>query len=177
MTSAVCLAGAQGARPQISDDDVLKRVMLSNAMLFLLRGVPVVYYGDEQGFIGHGIDQAARQDMFASQVAATTTRLAGHASTTARDNYDALHPLYKQLTQLPRCASNTSSCAGPAGGARAAARAGLVRGSRIGNGGREILVAFNTSTARSRRRWKIESDTRDVHALQGECPNPMRPAR
>ena len=46
-----------------------KRVMLSNAMLFLLRGVPVVYYGDEQGFVGHGIDQDSRQDMFASQVA------------------------------------------------------------------------------------------------------------
>ena len=41
--------------------------MLSNAMLFLLRGVPVVYYGDEQGFVGHGIDQDSRQDLFASQ--------------------------------------------------------------------------------------------------------------
>jgi glycosidase len=31
------------ARPDATDDEVLKRVMLSNAMLFLLRGVPVVY--------------------------------------------------------------------------------------------------------------------------------------
>jgi hypothetical protein len=43
--------------------------MLGNAMMFLLRGVPVVYYGDEQGFVGHGVDQDARQDMFASHVA------------------------------------------------------------------------------------------------------------
>ena len=34
-----------------------------------LRGVPVIYYGDEQGFVGRGGDQASRQDMFASQVA------------------------------------------------------------------------------------------------------------
>ena len=50
------------ARPGASDEEMLKRVMLSNAMLFLLRGVPVVYYGDEQGFVGHGIDQDSRQD-------------------------------------------------------------------------------------------------------------------
>ena len=58
--------------------------MLSNAMLFLLRGVPVVYYGDEQGFVGHGIDQDARQDMFASQVASYNDQgLLGTDATTA----------------------------------------------------------------------------------------------
>jgi glycosidase len=56
-------------RPQASDDEVLKRVILAHAMLFTLRGVPVVYYGDEQGFAGTGGDQDARQDMFATQVA------------------------------------------------------------------------------------------------------------
>ena len=37
--------------------------------MYLTRGQPVVYYGDEQGFTGAGGDQDARQDMFASQVA------------------------------------------------------------------------------------------------------------
>ena len=36
--------------------------------MYLVRGQPVVYYGDEQGFIGDGGDKDARQDMFASQV-------------------------------------------------------------------------------------------------------------
>ena len=31
------------------------------------RGVPTIYYGDEQGFVGDGGDQDAREDMFASQ--------------------------------------------------------------------------------------------------------------
>ena len=64
----------RAARPDATDEEVLKRVMLANAMMFLLRGVPVVYYGDEQGFVGHGIDQDARQDLFASRWRATTTR-------------------------------------------------------------------------------------------------------
>ena len=36
--------------------------------MYLSRGNPVVYYGDEQGFTGDGGDQDARQTMFASQV-------------------------------------------------------------------------------------------------------------
>ena len=36
--------------------------------MYLTRGQPVVYYGDEQGFTGDGGDKDARQDMFASQV-------------------------------------------------------------------------------------------------------------
>ena len=32
--------------------------------MYLTRGQPVVYYGDEQGFTGDGGDQDARQDMF-----------------------------------------------------------------------------------------------------------------
>ena len=42
-------------------------------LMYLSRGNPVVYYGDEQGFIGDGGDQDARQDMFPSQVAPSTT--------------------------------------------------------------------------------------------------------
>lgn len=57
----------RAARPTASDDEVLKRVLLAHAMLFTLRGVPVVYYGDEQGFTGVGGDQDARQDMMVSR--------------------------------------------------------------------------------------------------------------
>ena len=47
-----------------SDAEVLQRTLLAHAMMFTLRGVPVVYAGDEQGFVGDGIDQDAREDMF-----------------------------------------------------------------------------------------------------------------
>ena len=51
--------------------DVLERDELAHDLLFLSRGQPVVYYGDEQGFagVGDGKDKNARQTLFASQVA------------------------------------------------------------------------------------------------------------
>ena len=41
--------------------------------MFLTRGQPVVYSGDEQGFTGPGGDKDARQDMFASRSPTTST--------------------------------------------------------------------------------------------------------
>ena len=50
--------------------NVLDRAELANSLMFLTRGNPVVYYGDEQGFTGPASgfdDKRARQDMFGSQ--------------------------------------------------------------------------------------------------------------
>jgi glycosidase len=44
------------------------RLQLGYALLFFLRGAPVVYYGDEVGMIGRGGDKAAREDMFPTKV-------------------------------------------------------------------------------------------------------------
>ena len=49
------------------------RVELASSLMYLTRGNPVVYYGDEQGFTGPASgfdDKRARQDMFASRTAA-----------------------------------------------------------------------------------------------------------
>src|SRR3954447_11045702 len=50
-----------------SEAELLQRDKLAHALLYTSRGNPVVYFGDEQGFTGAGNDQAARQDMFASE--------------------------------------------------------------------------------------------------------------
>ena len=50
--------------------NLLDRAELANSLMFLTRGNPVVYYGDEQGFTGPASgfdDKRARQDMFGSQ--------------------------------------------------------------------------------------------------------------
>jgi glycosidase len=52
----------------LSGVPLLQRVLLGYDLLYLLRGAPVVYYGDEVGMIGTGGDKAARQDMFPTQV-------------------------------------------------------------------------------------------------------------
>jgi glycosidase len=165
------------ARPQAGDDEILQRVMLSNAMLFLLRGVPVVYYGDEQGFIGHGVDQDCRQDMFASQVASYNDQgLLGSTSTTAGANFNALHPLYKQISGLASLRKQYVELRRGRQVVRSQSREpGLFAASRIGNDGRELLVAFNTSMTAITARVQVETRTRNFKALIGDCPAPDVP--
>ena len=131
-----------------SDEELLERVMLSNAMLFLLRGVPVVYYGDEQGFVGHGIDQDSRQDMFASQVAELQRSGVVRYRRAPRRcaNFNPQHPLYAQIAGLAKLRRITWRCgAGARWCVRMARRPDCLPSRGIGNDGREIVVAFNTS--------------------------------
>jgi hypothetical protein len=52
------------------DATLLQRDLLAHDILYLTRGVPVVYYGDEAGMTGSGdgTDKQARQDMFPTKV-------------------------------------------------------------------------------------------------------------
>ena len=82
------------------EESWLHRVHFAYETLFLLRGQPVIYYGDEQGFTGHGGDNLARQDMFASRTPQylENVRLgtdAGHDV----DAYDPSHPTYRLLAR------------------------------------------------------------------------------
>ncbi|NBM19097.1 pullulanase-type alpha-1,6-glucosidase [Streptomyces sp. GC420] len=83
------------------DAELLKRYRLANELMFLSRGNPVVYYGDEQGFTGAGGDKDARQTLFASKTAdyLDDDRL-GTDRTHAEDAYDTSHPLYRQIAAL-----------------------------------------------------------------------------
>ena len=84
-----------------SEQEKLQRSILSHAFMFLSRGIPVVYYGDEQGFTGDGNDIYAREDMFASKVESyNDNQLMGTNATTAQDNFDQSHPLYIAISAL-----------------------------------------------------------------------------
>src|SRR5699024_8184031 len=48
-------------------DRLAERTAFAHETMLLTRGQPVIYYGDEQGFVGDGNDKDARQAMFASQ--------------------------------------------------------------------------------------------------------------
>ena len=83
------------------DAERLARDRLAHELMYLSRGNPVVYYGDEQGFVGDGGDQLARQDMFPSQVAEyNDDDLIGTDATTAESNFDPQHPLYRSIAGL-----------------------------------------------------------------------------
>ena len=83
-----------------TEDQMIKRTLLAHAMTYFMRGVPIIYYGDEQGFVGDGGDQASRQDMMPSLVDSyNDDDLLGTDATTADDNFDTQHPLYQRFSQ------------------------------------------------------------------------------
>jgi alpha-amylase len=104
------------------ESELLARDKLAHELLYLTRGNPVVYFGDEQGFTGAGNDQAARQDMFPSLDSEYnnldddgTDPLNGQNLndggknddigsdvTPAADNFDPSHPLYRTIDALAR---------------------------------------------------------------------------
>ncbi|MEW2408458.1 pullulanase-type alpha-1,6-glucosidase [Streptomyces griseoviridis] len=87
--------------PKAGDAELLAKDRLANEVMFLSRGNPVVYYGDEQGFTGAGGDKDARQTMFASKVADyLDDDEIGTDRTHADDAYDTGAPLYRQIRAL-----------------------------------------------------------------------------
>ena len=84
-----------------TDGEVLARDRLAHELMYFSRGNPVIYYGDEQGFVGDGGDQDARQDMFPSQVATyNDDDNIGTTETPAQDNFDTDHDLYEGIAEL-----------------------------------------------------------------------------
>jgi len=160
------------AFPQASQDEILKRVELSNALLLTLRGVPTIYSGDEQRFTGDGGDQDSREDMFASKVADfNDNRLLGTDTTTATPHFGENNPLYRQIATLARLrVANPPLTRG-----RQLLRArddkpGLLAISRFDPvTGREFLLAFNTSTAAVTRNVQVETSSTTFETLAGQC--------
>ncbi|KQN37060.1 alpha-amylase [Sphingomonas sp. Leaf407] len=166
------------AFPQASDAEILSRVMLSNAMLLSLRGVPTIYSGDEQGFVGDGNDQDAREDMFASQVASyNDNKLVGTSATTATTNFTPGHPLYRQIAALAKLRTSTPALTRGRQVLRAREeKAGLLAISRFDpTSGGEVLLAFNTSDAPITRNVQIDTASIRFRALAGECGSVTAP--
>jgi glycosidase len=159
--------------PTASPDEQLKRDMLAHAMLLTLRGVPTIYYGDEQGFAGKGGDQAARQDMFASKVPSyNEDSLIGTRSTTAEANFDTSHPLYREIADLAHIRTGHAALTRGLQLIRYSSdKPGLFAVSRFEPGtGREMLILFNTSNAPLRQNVRVETRSREFEVLVGACP-------
>jgi pullulanase-type alpha-1,6-glucosidase len=133
--------------------DLLARDDLATSLMFLTRGQPVVYYGDEQGFTGPTTDfgdKRARQDMFSTQtpiykddVIVGSSQLAGTGS-----HYDTGAPLYHRIAQLSALRQAYPALADGAQVHRYASdSAGIYAISRIDKADkREYLVVANNAT-------------------------------
>jgi glycosidase len=160
------------ANPTASDDEVLKRVILGHAMLLTLRGVPTIYSGDEQGFAGDGIDQDARETLFASKVAVyNDNKLVGTSATTAQSNFDQTHPIYRAMAKLSALRLGTPALTrGKQIIRNYEEKPGLFAVSRIDpTTDREVLIAFNTSTAPITRNVEVSVGSVNFQSLHGAC--------
>lgn len=86
--------------PAIGRDELLRRVELGHALLMFSRGVPVIYYGDEQGLAGTGGDQASRQTLFPSRVASYQAETPLGASRAGAPGWDEGAPLYRSIAAM-----------------------------------------------------------------------------
>jgi glycosidase len=159
-----------------SDDPetLLARVRLGHAMMFLLRGVPTVYYGDEQGFISDGNDQLAREDMFPSLTAAyNDNRLLGTSATTAQDNFDTAHPLYRLIADLAKARTASPALRRGLSEVRSFAEQapGILAVERHDpESGQRVLTAFNTGERPLSLPIEVSYRANRVAPLVGQCP-------
>ena len=142
-----------------SDDELLARDILAHAVLFFTRGIPVIYYGDEQGFTGKGGDVAAREDMFGSKVTeyAHEKRIGGGDGSAPAFNED--HPLFRAIREMIAVRrQNPTLQRGIQIVRYADGRPGILAVSRIDRERREeMLIVFNNSSETNKANVKVYS--------------------
>lgn len=185
------------ANPDMSDEEALARMELAHALMLFTRGVPTIYYGDEQGFVSDYNDQGARETMFPSvtEVYVDNDQI-GTDATPADDNFDTGHPLYQAIADLTaiRTAEPTlrrgnqlvrhfdeavnegsggmfpTSDAAAESGEEGGAQGGLFIISRIDEEtGVEVVVAFNANNVERSANIAVDGRSRSWTGLAGDC--------
>lgn len=138
----------QRDNPRATPAELVALTRLGHALLFAVRGQPVIYYGDEQGMIGRGGgDMQAREDMFASQSPDfRDAPLLDTSRTGADDKFDPEHPLYRFIHALATLRASTPALNRGALVVRRTDQPAIFAVSRFDRNERlEFLAAFNNS--------------------------------
>jgi glycosidase len=134
--------------PSLSAEGLLRRVLLGYDLLYLLRGAPVVSYGDEVGIAGLGAADTIRQDMFPTKVPywKTEERVGSGPIGNASSFDQGAHPIAQRLRALAKLRDDVPALATGATFARLA-EGGVLAVSRIdARDRREYLTLCNAST-------------------------------
>jgi len=159
------------ANPDASDAELVDRVALGHAMMFFLRGVPVIYYGDEQGFNGDEGDKASRETMFAGKVADFNDNdLIGTDATTGAANFDRRHPLYRAIADMSRLYRRHEPLRRGRQIVRMAENdGGIIAVSRLGETGGEYLVVFNAENRTREAQIAVDPRSSSWRSVYGRC--------
>ena len=143
-----------------SMEEMEQRVDLAHAILYFARGIPVVYYGDEQGFVGDGGDKASRQNMMPSKVDSyNDDDLLATDKTTADDNFDKSHPFYQSFAEYASVYfANEGLRKGQQATVYSQATPGIFAVTRTFND-EKYLVLFNTSNENSSAQFALTGKT------------------
>jgi glycosidase len=134
--------------PGLSGAALLKHVELGWDLLYLLRGAPVVQWGDEVGMIGAGGDRAAREDMFPTLVSDwQTEKRVGGAPIGKGSSFDVTSQLETQLKELAGLRDIYPALSTGASVVRRA-QDGVLVVSRVDQAtGHEVVVASNNGSS------------------------------
>jgi glycosidase len=158
-------------RNAVLDSDLtgaLERAKLANALLFLLRGSPAVYYGDEKGMAGEGGDKEARQDMFPTKVLSwqSQARIGAEPIGTA-SSFDQVHPLELQVQELQALIAAHPALRDGTQQVRTALGDVFVV-TRYANN-QEYFVAFNGSDESASATFSVSTAGSSWDSLSGKC--------
>ncbi|MEO1407097.1 MAG: alpha-amylase family glycosyl hydrolase [Pseudomonadota bacterium] len=162
----------KAAHPEMSDAEMVARTRLAHGMMMMSRGVPTIYYGDEQGFVSDGGDQAARENMFPSQTASYNDNdLIGTDATTVEDNFDTSHPIYTAIAEFSGIRQSEPALRRGKQITRLAHRDdSLFVFSRMDyQSGTEIVVAVNAETEAKTVNIAVDGRATKFSSLLGDC--------
>ncbi len=160
------------ANPGISDAELVNRIKLGHALLMFARGVPTIYYGDEQGFVSDGGDQDSRETMFPSVTAAYTDNdLAGTQASVAESNFDRSHPIYRAIAAMAAIRTAQPALRRGQQLTRHADYDGvaLVISRFDPDDHGEVVIAFNAGTAPRTIAFPVDGRARSWQSLSGVC--------
>ena len=160
-----------GEQTQAEGAELLARVKLAHSLLYLLRGAPTVYYGDEVGMMGRGGDKAARQDMFPTKVVEwqTEARVGSPAIGTGSAFDLTGHPIAEHLRVLGALRDGYPALSTGASIVRLAQQE-LLAVSRIDRvSRREYLAVFNAGEEAARATVQTATPSAPWEALLGDA--------
>lgn len=166
--------------PDISQDELLARTRVGHALMMFMRGVPVIYSGDEQGFVSDDHDQLARETLFPSRVDVYNDNdLIGTDATTAEANFNIEHPLYRAIAEMSAVRQSHKALHRGDMLPRLTEKygGGLFAFSRFDpETGHEYLIAVNTRADARKFNVVVDPKSSGFKSLLGTCPTKMNTA-